>query len=424
MTTSHMKSAALSFAFAAAALPQSAVADKYSEVGDIIQLALPISAFGMTYLKDDTQGRWQFIKSTGTTIALTHSIKFVAGKRRPDFSSDNSFPSGHTSAAFSGASFYYTRYGASWGIPAYALAAYTGWSRVHADRHYWDDVFAGASIAVLSNLYFVDPFDKNITIMPMQNGDAKGINFIVSNDAFNGKNQGPRKLSKFKPDFRFEFTFGPSRIKSNDLEQDIDKDFLKEQVNFDGADGSVTTAALSLQWFMDKRNTFNFYTQPFEIRDKGLVSETSEVTNAGNEVYARYQVWDNRIGWSYDLNPDSQWISKAGLSLLAQYSEGELYDKPEESNRLYKNSEWLFFPMVNASLGYRFTPNLDLTIDGTYGYNGTGRLGEAAVYLNYKLNRRWDVGVGYSYYDRNQSDSNTVEHIAFDSAFLKTGYSF
>ena len=48
--------------------------------------------------------------------------------------------------AFSGATFLQKRYGWSYGLPAYALATFVGYSRVAADRHHWWDCAAGAAI--------------------------------------------------------------------------------------------------------------------------------------------------------------------------------------------------------------------------------------------------------------------------------------
>ncbi len=183
------------------------------QAGDILQMALPISALGVTFLKGDTEGSWQLAKSTGTTIAITHALKFASQKRRPDFSSNSSFPSGHTATAFSGASFYYTRYGAKWGVPAYALAAYTGWSRVNGEKHYWDDVVAGASIAILSNLYFTKPISEDVLISPRVEGDSLGLNLLISNAAFGNKPSRASYTKSFDPEFRFEFAMGPSQMK-------------------------------------------------------------------------------------------------------------------------------------------------------------------------------------------------------------------
>jgi len=46
------------------------------------------------------------------------------------------------------------RYGWAYSAPAYALAAFTGYSRVESDHPYWRDVAAGAGIGILSSRPF------------------------------------------------------------------------------------------------------------------------------------------------------------------------------------------------------------------------------------------------------------------------------
>ncbi len=72
---------------------------------------------------------------------------------RPDTGARNSFPSGHTATAFMGAEFLYREYRdvSPWiGYAGYAVAAATGYLRIYNDRHYLNDVIAGACIGLLS----------------------------------------------------------------------------------------------------------------------------------------------------------------------------------------------------------------------------------------------------------------------------------
>ena len=122
--------------------------------GDVLQIALPATALCMTYAYDDIDGRNSFYKAFAATSAATLILKRITNKKRPDGSDNYSFPSGHTSAAFSGASFIFKRYGIKYGLPSYLAAAFVGYSRVHSKKHYWEDVVAGASLAILNTYLF------------------------------------------------------------------------------------------------------------------------------------------------------------------------------------------------------------------------------------------------------------------------------
>ncbi len=124
--------------------------------GDIVQLAIPTIAYTTTFIYDDSEGRTQFYKSFGLNLALTYSLKYAVNSPRPEGNGGQSFPSGHTSAAFQGAAFLHRRYGLEYGLPAYIAATFVGWSRVEgeSDKHRWSDIAAGAALGVATSYYF------------------------------------------------------------------------------------------------------------------------------------------------------------------------------------------------------------------------------------------------------------------------------
>lgn len=93
----------------------------------------------------------------------TNLLKTILGRARPDegegseeflgprFESGyRSWPSGHTTLAFAVATAFHLKYENPWvSVPAYSLASLAGWSRLHDDRHWASDVFAGATIGIV-----------------------------------------------------------------------------------------------------------------------------------------------------------------------------------------------------------------------------------------------------------------------------------
>ena len=144
------------------------------KIGDILATAIPLSAYGTTLYLDDTEGQIEFYKSYGVTMASTLALKYTVREKRPDTDTRDSFPSGHTSSAFSGATFIHKHYGLKYAIVPYLGAIYTGYSRVHSNRHYTRDVVAGALIGVASSWYFTSPY-KNVDIQPVVGADYKGV---------------------------------------------------------------------------------------------------------------------------------------------------------------------------------------------------------------------------------------------------------
>ena len=125
--------------------------------GDILQFALPATAYGMTAYHRDGDGALQYTEAAALTLGVTTALKYTIDAERPDGGSQ-SFPSGHTSICFSAAEFARKRYDWGYGAPLYAAAAFVGYSRVEAERHYVRDVVSGAVIGIASSYLFTSPF--------------------------------------------------------------------------------------------------------------------------------------------------------------------------------------------------------------------------------------------------------------------------
>jgi membrane-associated phospholipid phosphatase len=128
--------------------------------GDVLLFVMPAAAVGSTLIIGDKKGTWQFLKGFALNEALTYSLKAIVNKERPDMSNSYSFPSGHTSTTFQSASFIQRRYGWRYGVPAYVLASYTGFTRLNTNKHDIVDVLAGALIGIGSTYLFTTPYQK------------------------------------------------------------------------------------------------------------------------------------------------------------------------------------------------------------------------------------------------------------------------
>ncbi len=115
--------------------------------GTDIAIALPVVAGGISLVKDDWSGVAQLVIDTGLTVGTAYGLKHIVREERPDHSDFQSFPSDTAALAFAPAAYLWDRYGWEYGAPAYAAAAFVGYSRVDAKAHHWWDVLASAGIA-------------------------------------------------------------------------------------------------------------------------------------------------------------------------------------------------------------------------------------------------------------------------------------
>lgn len=150
--------------------------------GDVLTLVTPVASLTTVLVLQDWQGLKQGALAGVSTIGMTYALKYLIKKERPDGSDNHSFPSMHTSVSFTGAAFIQRRYGWKWGIPAYAVASYVGWSRTYARKHDWWDVVAGAALGAGSAYIFTRPFAKkhNLSISPVASDKHFGIHASIT----------------------------------------------------------------------------------------------------------------------------------------------------------------------------------------------------------------------------------------------------
>lgn len=121
-----------------------------------------------------------------SNIIMTSTVKIMKSTIpvwRPDSSANNSFPSGHAATAFVGAELLWQEYRQEsiwYGIAGYAVAAGTGYLRMHNDKHWFSDIAMGAGVGILSTkiAYWLLPLvdsrlqnsKKSYVVLPTYNG--------------------------------------------------------------------------------------------------------------------------------------------------------------------------------------------------------------------------------------------------------------
>ncbi|WP_051362361.1 phosphatase PAP2 family protein [Solimonas soli] len=154
--------------------------------GDIFQILDPLLAAGITLYKGDDQGTREYAYDFAATFAATEALKYAFNNtrwgERPN-GHDGSFPSGHTSAACSAAAFISDRYGWQYGLPLYATAAFTAYSRVDEGFHHWRDVIAGCALAYGISKLITRPYaPQGLTVSPMIDKDTVGVELRLNFD--------------------------------------------------------------------------------------------------------------------------------------------------------------------------------------------------------------------------------------------------
>lgn len=127
-------------------------------IDNVLQYVPTVAVFGLKVCGVKTYTSWKkrltvSVASFAVNAGVTYALKRTIHERRPDGTDNRSFPSGHTSIAFCGAtSLMHEYYKVSpWiGVAGYAIATTVAVDRVRRNRHHWGDVVAGAAIGCLS----------------------------------------------------------------------------------------------------------------------------------------------------------------------------------------------------------------------------------------------------------------------------------
>ena len=133
--------------------------DFHSEIDNYTQFSGIALTVGLKLAGVEGRSSWprlfaSSLASYGVMAGFVNGIKYTASELRPDGSTRNSWPSGHTATAFVGATILHKEYGLTrspwYSIAGYTVATATGVMRVLNNRHWISDVLSGAGIGILS----------------------------------------------------------------------------------------------------------------------------------------------------------------------------------------------------------------------------------------------------------------------------------
>lgn len=147
----------------------------WGRASSVARDGLVLVALGLPAAKGDWRGDADAAASMGAAFLASEALKRTFPETRPDRSDRRSFPSGHTSVSFAAAATLQNRYGWQIGLPAQAVAAFVGVSRVEARKHHWYDVVAGAAVGEASGFLLTSRHDGGVRVLPWASGHDAGL---------------------------------------------------------------------------------------------------------------------------------------------------------------------------------------------------------------------------------------------------------
>lgn len=333
---------------------------------DYLQYSPAAAVFGLKIA--GVKGRNNTLRATisyASSLAImgiiVNTVKNSVDVERPDGSANNSFPSGHTSMAFTNATFLHKEYGLVnplYSIGGYSAATFTGLGRNLNNRHWISDVLAGAGIGILSTelgYFFINKFYKN-------NGDNEGLLSKISG------NDNPSFLA-----LKVGSALGTTNfLKESELDD-------KNEVGFEaGLEGAYF---INKKWGIGADITFSSFPvlkTHFDLDDQGLehvdiVTQSLGFLNFGIGPY-----------YAYDFNDNFQLMLKAKLGYSIGASgkillKDDFIDSPTNEFEIaeYKPTDSFRFNS-GVSLTYKINNELGITLYSDYNASSST--------INYKFN--------------------------------------
>lgn len=166
-----------------------------SRLDDYLQYGISAIPLGMSIVGIEGKHKLKdqiilTVLSHGLAQTITQTLKYTVAYPRPDGIGNESFPSGHTTAAFTGAALMSKEYGSNsigYTVVGYGLATTVGAYRILKNRHWLSDVLfsAGVGIAATETVYLLYPWlqrkvfkNSSVVALPTYNSGAVCLLFV------------------------------------------------------------------------------------------------------------------------------------------------------------------------------------------------------------------------------------------------------
>ena len=402
-----------------------------TEAGDWVQILLPVGGYVGTWIQGDKQGAYQLTKALGAASISAHFFKQTAERGRPDGTDTRSFPSGHTTAAFSGSEFIRIRYGNAWGVPATVAAAFVGYTRIRANKHFRDDVLAGASNGLMWSWYFSSPYADNMAVRPTALEDGYGFDFQYE---FGGERLPPPEDGR-KARYRYTLEWGPVSQDTNLFRSPADSGFLIDlataETEFD------FTSRVTFDYSIADRHEVSAYLAPMELIEfdaSSVLTEPAEFAGTvfnpvpGADFEARYNFIEGRAVYRYLVYETDK--SSVRLGAGASYQQSLLgvtqFFGPS-SEQTVIDSATADLKQVKAIASVRtehlLTRRLAIEFQAD-GFPGSDYYLNTALLLKWRAAPGWSMGIGARYIDRKTSSDAVFNKLQVGDVVLTVSHDF
>ncbi len=398
--------------------------DSIVKNGDLLQLAIPLSGYLAAWLHNDWEGAKQLTYSVAGSQLIVDTTKKIVGRKRPSGNSSRSFPSGHAAAGFSGAHFLQMRYGAKWGLPAYAAASYVAYSRVHGKRHFVSDVTASAGISFLVNQYLVSPYSsKGVYLNAQQTDNGMLMNITVTEAAFNKERNLTDRIQTTPKSLHNKIEVGLGSHLTFLAEDLITNQYFNHA---NQVDKLQPYSRITYSRSLSNGNELEAEFIPTELRVTGTASQNFQYGESnytkGESLLSEYKHYMLGTNLYKEYTPIENFSVKLGLGIYAHHF-GYQVANANNHGQYEKRESLLFLPAITTKATYTLLDNL--AINGVYRIQSWGKNNHNAtkVGINFDINRTWDIGLSYIASSTDLENSSAFDQVSYNGNSIELVFS-
>jgi hypothetical protein len=157
------------------------------------------------------------------------------------------------------------------------------------------------------------------------------------------------------------------------------------------------------------------------------INFVGETYPSGMELRTAYVAYDWRMRYRYDVLP-SGWVDLkvgAGVSLLETVAELTPLLEPAQTGAQTTDIEdFVVLPIVQLHLGVKLGRRFKIFAEGDVVELDRDRYIDAAAILRYQAGTRWDLGIGYRYFERDIDTDEMRNKHQRDQGIIAVGYRF
>ena len=385
----------------------------HNRIDDYMQFSPLLLTYGLKAFGYEGRSKWgRLLASNALSAAImagiVNAIKYSAAELRPDGSTSNSFPSGHTATAFMAATILHKEYGLTrslwYSVGGYAVATGIATFRVMNNRHWISDVMAGAGIGILSTELGYALGDLIFKDKHTLRREKENLNDLTEHSSFFSLQAGVG-IEMGDKNFPFDIfaAGGPNRLKYG-VSSVISTEaayFLNPYIGF-GVRSRIISTAVTPQWdgingFGDIWNSGNLHYDPAtdQYQHPNVFDPTYKFGNTTHkDQLSSYDI----MGGIYGQWPLNKRMNLGGKLLFGHRQSGDIWFWADKSGCNDDNEYFARDFLEEMTKGkqdintYDHIQVVDMEGKGSFIF-GTG------IYFSYALKQNivWRIGLDYDF---------------------------